>query len=42
MVDEIGGHGVVVVELEGDSDVVCGGSASGQIGDGGVERLLRG
>ena len=42
VVDEIGGHGVVVVEPEGDSGVVRGGPASGQIGDGGGERLLRG
>lgn len=41
MVDEICRHGVVV-ESEGDSDVVPGGSASGEVGDGGGERLLRG
>ena len=39
-VDEIGGHGIVVVEPESDSDIVRNGFGRGEIRDGGGERLL--
>ena len=39
-IDEIRGHGIVVVEPESDSDVVRGGFGSGENRDGGEERLL--
>ena len=42
VVDEIGGHGVVVVEPEGDPDLVRGGFGRREFRHGGGERLLHG